>query len=199
MFHIGTIIPESKLRHVHSWEYKSFSYSNLRFFVLQCCLLSVAWRQLSKATLGSPDSHMQNTKDLKLWKSNKNWWYMVLTPLSLLFNMVGASGLEQTLKATWSHTESILNLVCLWCFVLLVSFPFIWEGQCSSQYYHVVDRLHDNVVLSVTFECYILSFFFPFGAFILNILCSCDLFFFACYMLTRTQLNFRPKTMLHLI
>lgn len=119
---------------------------------------------------------------------------MLFYLLFFLLNVLRASGLEQTFKATWSHTESILFLVCLFCFLLVFFFPF-WERWCSSQYYHVVDDctlmyfclLHLNVKF---------LFFLPFGVVILIILCTCESYFpFFClgffffFLLTRTQLN----------
>lgn len=106
-------------------------------------LLSPASSAISSTRwfLVSPDSHTLNTKDLKLWKSSReSGKNLILCPLLL-------AGLEQTFKATWSHT-SRFYLVCWYCFVLLVSFPVFWgEGWCSSQYYYVVEWLHIYVEL----------------------------------------------------
>lgn len=131
VFHIGTIIPEHKTRCVP----KVNPFTNLYFCVLQCCLRSEKKRSVH---------HTLNTKDLKLWKSprerasrTQNTWFYLL--FFLLLNLLRASGLEQTFKATWSHTDAILNLVRLYCFVFLGFFFHFWEGWCSSQYYHLVD------------------------------------------------------------
>lgn len=137
VFRIGTIIPESKLRRVHVWVDKSSSFYKPVFLCSPVFLLSE--KQCSVY-------HTLNTKDFKLWKSPReralrthNTWFYLL--FFLLVSMRRASGLDQTFKATWSHTESILSLVCLCCFVLCCLFVFFlfWEGWCSSQYYHVVD------------------------------------------------------------
>lgn len=64
---------------------------------------------------------------------------MVLSPL--LVGEVGASGLEQTVQATWSHSESLLNPVCLFCVVSFVPYFFSFLGRVGAvpQYYRVVD------------------------------------------------------------
>lgn len=143
-------------------------------------------------------THILNTKDFKLWKSpteteteratrtHHTWFYL----LFLLLNMVRASGLEQTFKATWSHTESILNLVCLYYFVL-VFVSFLSGGMVQF-----------TVLPCSSFVCYIWMLHFVLGFFwavTLNILCTCEFsfLFFLCVcapsiLLTRTQLNFRP-------
>lgn len=116
LFHIGTIIPGSKLRRVHSWIDKSWSFYKLLFLCSPVFLLLE--NQCSVY-------HALNTKDFKLWKSPReralrthNTWFYLL--LFLLVSTRRASGLDQTFKATWSHTESILSLVCLYCFALFV-------------------------------------------------------------------------------
>lgn len=74
----GTIIPESKLRRVHGWLEISYSFSNQRFLLLQCCC--------SEAMLGSPDSHTLNTKNFETVKeskiaSNKSSCHVILSSL----------------------------------------------------------------------------------------------------------------------
>lgn len=125
VFHIGTIIPEHKTRCVP----KVNPFTNLYFCVLQCCLRSEKKRSVH---------HTLNTKDLKLWKSprerasrTQNTWFYLL--FFLLLNLLRASGLEQTFKATWSHTDAILNLVRLYCFVFLGFFSiFERDGAVHS-------------------------------------------------------------------
>lgn len=144
VFHRGTIIPESKLRRVHGRVDESCS------FFLQCCLLAAAWRPLRKAMLCPPDTSIRiNTKDSKLWKSQRKratetcdtWFYL------LWFRVDTQSYLEPYRV----YFKSLFIMFCFFCF-----FFFSWAGRCSSQYYHVVDDC------TATFcFCYIwMSFFF---------------------------------------
>lgn len=118
LFHIGTIIPGSKLRHVHGWIEKNWSFYKLVFL---CSPVFLLWENQCSVY------HTLNTKDFKLWKSPRERalrthdtrFYLLFF---LLVSMRRASGLDQTFKTTWSHTESILSLVCLYCFGLFFFF-----------------------------------------------------------------------------